>query len=153
MQLNEDGTVTLGIGGQEIGQGAFHGGRTDGRGRAGCSLSTGSEIAGPVDTQYSPYEWQTVASRITWSMGNAIKAAAGDARQQILEMVAEAWDEDPEDLDIVDGVVVSYKTENETPLSNLVIYGLPNEDFTAWTGGPIVGRGSFMPTYVTGLDR
>ena len=53
---------------------------------------------------------------------------------------------------IVNGLVVSYKSENETPLQDLVIYGLPNEDFTEWTGGPIVGRGNFMPTYVTGLD-
>ncbi len=35
---------------------------------------------------------------------------------------------------------------------NIAVYGLPNEDFTEWTGGPIIGRGNFMPTYVTGLD-
>jgi CO/xanthine dehydrogenase Mo-binding subunit len=28
-------------------------------------------VATPLDTDYSPYEWQTVASRLTWSMGNA----------------------------------------------------------------------------------
>jgi carbon-monoxide dehydrogenase large subunit len=32
------------------------------------------------------------------------------------------------------------------------VYGLPNEDFEGWKGGPIVGRGKFMPTYVTNLD-
>ena len=151
LQMNEDGTGTLAIGGQEIGQGSF----TVAAQIAAAALGVPHDwikIAGPLDTQYSPYEWQTVASRITWSMGNAIKMAAGDARRQILEVVAEAWDEDIEDLDIVKGIVVSYKTENETPLKDLVIYGLPNEDFTEWTGGPIVGRGSFMPTYVTGLD-
>ena len=31
-------------------------------------------------------------------------------------MVAESWDEDPEDLDIVNGVVVSYRSEQEVPL-------------------------------------
>jgi CO/xanthine dehydrogenase Mo-binding subunit len=151
VQLNEDGTVTLGIGGQEIGQGSF----TVAAQIAAATLGVPFEwvkIAGPLDTQYSPYEWQTVASRITWSMGNAIRQAAGDARRQILEVVADAWDEDINDLDIVNGVVVSYKSENETPLHDLVIYGLPNDDFTEWTGGPIVGRGNFMPTYVTGLD-
>jgi carbon-monoxide dehydrogenase large subunit len=85
-------------------------------------------------------------------MGNAIRAAATDARKQILDMVAEAWHETPEDLDIVNGVVVSYKSEQETPLSNIVIYGLPKENDQGWTGGPIIGRGSFMPKYVTGLD-
>jgi carbon-monoxide dehydrogenase large subunit len=151
LQMNEDGTATLAIGGQEIGQGSF----TVAAQIAAATLGVPHDwvnIAGPLDTQFSPYEWQTVASRITWSMGNAIKRAAGDARQQILEVVADSWDEDIEDLDIVNGIVVSYKSENETPLRDLVVYGLPNEDFTEWTGGPIVGRGSFMPTYVTGLD-
>jgi carbon-monoxide dehydrogenase large subunit len=151
VQMNEDGTVTLAIGGQEIGQGTF----TVAAQIAAATLGVPEDwvrIAGPLDTQYSPYEWQTVASRLTWSMGNAIKQAAGDARIQILEVVAEAWGEDVEDLDVVNGLVISYKSENETPLNDLVIYGLPNEDFTEWTGGPIVGRGNFMPTYVTGLD-
>jgi len=109
-------------------------------------------IAAPVDTQYSPYEWQTVASRLTWSMGNAVRAAAIDARNQILDVVAEAWHETPEDLDIVDGMVISYKSEKETPLANIVIYGLPKPNDEGWMGGPIVGRGSFMPKYVTNLD-
>jgi carbon-monoxide dehydrogenase large subunit len=151
LEINEDGTATLGLGGQEIGQGTF----TVAAQMAASALGVPYEairIAGPLDTQYSPYEWQTVASRLTWSMGNAIVAAAQDARRQILEVVAEAWDEDAADLDIINGVVISYKTENETTLENIAVYGLPNEDFTEWTGGPIIGRGNFMPTYVTGLD-
>ena len=60
-------------------------------------------VASPLDTKYSPYEWQTVASRLTWSMGNAVKAAAEDARKQILETVADHWDEEVEDLTIKDG--------------------------------------------------
>ena len=151
VELSEDGKVTVGLGGQEIGQGTF----TVMAQIAAASLGVKYEdvrIAGPVDTQYSPYEWQTVASRLTWSMGNAVRAAASDARKQILDVVAEAWDETPEDLDIVNGVVVSYKSEQETPLENLVIYGLPKKNDQGWMGGPIVGRGAFMPKYVTGLD-
>jgi CO/xanthine dehydrogenase Mo-binding subunit len=34
----------------------------------------------------------------------------------------------------------------------MVVYGLPNEGFEGWKGGPIVGQGKFMPTYVTNLD-
>ena len=150
LEMNEDGTATLGLGGQEIGQGAF----TVAAQMAAAALGipyNWVRIA-DLDTQYSPYEWQTVASRLTWSMGNAVVAAARDARRQILEMVAEAWEEDPEDLNIVNGVVVSYKSENETPLKDIVIYGLPKENFNGWIGGPIIGRGKFMPTYVTGLD-
>ena len=151
VEMNEDGTATVGVGGQEIGQGAF----TVAAQVAAATIGLPMEdvrIAGPLDTQYSPYEWQTVASRLTWSMGNAVKLAALDARRQILEMVAEAWDEDTDDLDIINGTVVSYKSEQEISLKNIVIYGIPKEDDQGWIGGPVVGRGSFMPTYVTGLD-
>ncbi len=151
VELVEDGTVNVGVGGQEIGQGVF----TVAAQMAAAALGVPYEsvrIATPVDTRYSPYEWQTVASRLTWSMGNAIVNAAKDARRQILDTVAEAWGENPDDLNIVNGVVVSFKSEKEIPLKNLVIYGLPKPGDQGWSGGPVVGRGNFMPTYVTGLD-
>jgi CO/xanthine dehydrogenase Mo-binding subunit len=151
VELAEDGTVNVGVGGQDLGQGVF----TVAAQMAAAALGVPYEsvrIATPVDTRYSPYEWQTVASRLTWSMGNAIVNAARDARRQILNTVAEAWEESPEDLDIVKGVVISFKSEKEIPLKNLAIYGLPKPGDQGWRGGPVVGRGSFMPTYVTGLD-
>jgi carbon-monoxide dehydrogenase large subunit len=151
VSFNEDGTITVSVGGQEIGQGAFSVAAQIAAATLGVPYES-VRVAGPVDTQYSPYEWQTVASRVTWSMGNAIKSAALDARQQVLDLVAEAWEEEPENLDIVDGIVVSYKTEKEMPLNKIAIYGIPKENFNGWIGGPIVGRGNFMPTYVTGLD-
>jgi len=151
VRFNEDATLNVEIGAQELGQGAF----TVAAQMAAQALGVPYEwvrVSAPVDTKYSPYEWQTVASRITWSMGNAVKAAAEDARRQILEIVAEHWGEDPNDLDIKNGKVISYKSEQEQPLQNMVIYGLPNEDFEGWKGGPIIGRGMFMLTYVTNLD-
>ena len=151
VELAEDGTVSVGIGGQEIGQGVFTVAAQMAAGALGVPYES-VRIASPVDTRYSPYEWQTVASRLTWSMGNAITNAARDARKQILDIVAEAWEEKPEDLGIVDGVVISFKSEKEIPLKNLVVYGLPKPDDQGWMGGPIIGRGNFMPTYVTGLD-
>jgi carbon-monoxide dehydrogenase large subunit len=151
VRLNEDGTVTVSVGGQEIGQGSF----TIAAQMAAAALGVPYDwvrVAGPVDTDTSPYEWQTVASRLTWSMGNAVVAAARDARQQILEVVAKAWNEEIENLDIVDGNVISYKSEESIPLKNIVIYGIPLPNDQGWIGGPVVGRGNFMPTYVTGLD-
>jgi carbon-monoxide dehydrogenase large subunit len=151
VELAEDATINVGVGGQDLGQGAF----TVAAQMAAAALGVPFEavrIATPVDTRYSPYEWQTVASRLTWSMGNAIVNAARDARRQALDLVAQAWDEHPEDLDIVEGVAISYKSEREIPLKDLVIYGLPKDGDQGWMGGPIIGRGNFMPTYVTGLD-
>jgi carbon-monoxide dehydrogenase large subunit len=151
VRFNEDATVSVGLGGQELGQGTF----TVAAQMAAEALGVPYEwvrISRPVDTKYSPYEWQTVASRLTWSMGNAVKAAAEDARRQILEIVAQYWDEDPDDMDIRGGEVISYKSERALSLKNIVVYGLPLPDDRGWIGGPIIGRGKFMPTYVTSLD-
>lgn len=149
--LNEDGTVTVSVGGQEIGQGSFTIAAQVAAAALGVPVET-VKVATPLDTNYSPYEWQTVASRLTWSMGNAVRAAALDARGQILEMVAKAWNEKVDDLDIVDGMVISYKSEEAISLKNIVIYGIPLPNDQGWVGGPVLGRGNFMPTYVTGLD-
>lgn len=151
VELAEDGRVAVGIGGQELGQGAF---------TVVAQLAAGAlgvpyewvKVSTPVDTRYSPYEWQTVASRLTWSMGNAVVNAARDARRQILEMTAEAWEEEVDNLNILNGMVVSYVSEKEIPLKDIVIYGFPKPDDQGWIGGPVIGRGNFMPDYVTGLD-
>ncbi|MCU0520558.1 MAG: xanthine dehydrogenase family protein molybdopterin-binding subunit, partial [Anaerolineae bacterium] len=152
VRFNEDATLNVYVGGQEIGQGAFTVVAQMAAEAMGIPYEWVRVSANPVDTKYSPYEWQTVASRLTWSMGNAVKAAAEDARAKILDIVARYWGEDPSELDIRDGVVVSYRSEREQPLQKMVVYGLPNENFEGWQGGPIVGSGKFMPTYVTGLD-
>ena len=149
VRLNEDGTVLVSVGGVEMGQGMM----------TVMAQLAAEELGVPldevrvnmVDTDYSPYEWQSVASRLTWSMGNAVLRAAGDARRQILETVADAWNERPEDLDIVDAHVISYATEESTPLKDLAVYGMQRKD-GSWAGGPVVGQGSFMPEYVTALD-
>ncbi len=151
VRFNEDASVSVEVGGQELGQGAFTIAAQIAAETLGVPYDSVT-VSSPIDTKYSPYEWQTVASRLTWSMGNAVKAAAGDARTQILETVATHWDEEVDDLTIKDGLVISFKSEREQPLENMVIYGLPNEDFEGWEGGPVVGRGHFMPTYVTNLD-
>ncbi len=149
VKLNEDGTATLSIGGVDLGQGALTIAAQMAAETLGVPLE--SVRVNPVDTDYSPYEWQTVASRITWSMGNAIVRAATEARQQILKLVAEAWGESPQDLEIVEGKVVSFKSEEEIPLRDFAIEGLQASD-GRWIGGPIVGKGYFMPSYVTALD-
>ena len=151
VRFNEDASINVEVGGQEIGQGAFTVAAQIAADVLGLSYDSVT-VSTPIDTKYSPYEWQTVASRLTWSMGNAVKAAAEDARTQILDTVAAHWDEEPEDLTIKDGLVISFKSEREQPLEKMVIYGLPNENFEGWKGGPVIGRGHFMPNYVTNLD-
>jgi carbon-monoxide dehydrogenase large subunit len=152
IKFNEDGSIFLEVGGQEIGQGAF----TVGAQMAAAALGIPFDwvkVSKPIDTNYSPYEWQTVASRITWSMGNAILGAAKDARQQIFQTVAKAWGENESDLNIEEGIVFSRRSEREISLRDFAISGIPKEEGQGWVGGPIIGRGKFMPDYVTGLDN
>jgi carbon-monoxide dehydrogenase large subunit len=150
--FNEDGTFNLGVGGQELGQGSFTVAAQMAAEVLGVPMDR-VRVARPVDTRYSPYEWQTVASRLTWSMGNAVRAAATDARKQILDLVGRCWGETPADLDIRNGEVISYKSERSVGLDKLVICGLSMPGDRELIGGPIMGRGRFMPTYVTDLDK
>jgi len=85
-------------------------------------------------------------------MGNAVRAAALDARKQGLELAGRHWNESVDDLDIRDGKVISYGSERQLPLKGLVIGGLPLPGGEGFVGGPIMGRGRFMPTYLTDLD-
>lgn len=149
VRLNEDGTATVSIGGVDLGQGALT--AMAQLAAEGLGIKIEDVRVNTVDTDYSPYEWQTVASRLTWSMGNAVLMAAEDAKHKILQTVAEAWGEDVNDLDIIDGEVVSYKSEESVPLKDIVVYGMQRPDGT-WIGGPVVGQGRFMPEYVTPLD-
>lgn len=149
VRMNEDGTATVSIGGVDIGQGALT--AMAQLAAEGLGVKVDDVRVNTVDTDYSPYEWQTVASRLTWSMGNAVLQAAENARRQILQIVAEAWDEDIDDLDIIDGQVISYRSEESRPLKELVIYGAQRPDGT-WIGGPVLAEGRFMPDYVTPLD-
>lgn len=149
IRFNEDGTCLVNIGGVDMGQGTLT--IAAQLAAEGLGIPIEDVRVNTVDTDYSPYEWQTVASRLTWSMGNAILRAAEEAKTQIIQMVAEVWNENPQDLDIIDGHVVSYATEESVPLKNIVVYGMQKPDGT-WAGGPVVGKGRFMPTYVTPLD-
>lgn len=149
VRLNEDGTATVSIGGVDIGQGALT--AMAQLAAEGLGVKVSDVRVNTVDTDYSPYEWQTVASRLTWSMGNAVLQAAENARIQILQTVAQAWNEDINDLDIIDGEVISYRTEESVSLKDIVVYGMQRPDGT-WVGGPVVAQGKFMPEYVTPLD-
>jgi hypothetical protein len=75
----------------------------------------------------------------------------GRRERQILQTVAEAWNENIDDLDIIDGQVVSCTTEESMPLRDIVIYGM-QRSYGTWISGPVVGQGKFMPEYVTLLD-
>jgi carbon-monoxide dehydrogenase large subunit len=85
VRLNEDGAAIVSIGGVDIGQGALT--AMAQLAAEGLGVRIENVRVNTVDTDYSPYEWQTVASRLTWSMGNAVLQAAENAKHQILQTV------------------------------------------------------------------
>ena len=147
LKFNEDGSVNVTVSGMELGQGY---------------LTAMAQIAGEVlavppskirvetpDTDRNPYEWQTVASHITWSCGNAVHSAAVDARERIFDTVHAALGYEEGTLYLEDEMV-RCETDPDFALAlrDFVVSGLETEDGT-WRGGPIVGSGSYMPEFAS----
>ncbi len=150
IKFNEDGSLNILVSGMEIGQGF----KTVMAQIAAEVLSIPTEkirVESP-DTDRNPYEWQTVASHITWSCGNAVKNAAEDIKEQLIATVARALNKNKDELYLDDESVKS-KTDHEFVLEykNFVIDGIMMKDGT-WRGGPIIGRGTFMPEYASALS-
>lgn len=147
IKFNEDGSLNILVSGMDMGQGY---------------LTVMAQIAAEIlsvpvskirtenpDTDRNPYEWQTVASHVTWSCGNAVRNAALDAREQIFDLVARTH-YFPKHMLYLENEKVKCKTKPdfELPLKDFVIGGIQAEDST-FKGGPILGRGIFMPEYTS----
>lgn len=150
MKLNEDGTVSLSVGAVEIGQGS-------------CTALTqiAAEALGlppdkivitqEVDTRYSPYEWQTVASRTTWASGNAILLAAARLKEKILQSASLFLELPAEALNFS-----GEKVEARGGAASVLLRDLgvgcricSGEALTA----PLMAEASFVPSGLTCLDR
>lgn len=97
IKMCEDGTYNVIVSGIEMGQGC----QTALTQIAAEALKIPSEkirMSKDVDTQFSPYEWQTVGSITTLRVGNAILQAAERAIQKMKESVAMISDRPVEDL-------------------------------------------------------
>lgn len=145
LKFNEDASINLIISGMDIGQGY----QTVMAQIAAEILSVPpSKIRVETpDTDRNPYEWQTVASHITWSSGNAVKKAAIDAREQILDLVERVYNLPFDELYLEDEAVKCY-TDSKflLPLKSFVVDGIMTKDGT-FKGGPINARGMFMPEF------
>jgi len=150
LKFNEDASLNILVSGMEIGQGY---------------LTVLAQIAAEVlsipvekirvetpDTDRNPYEWQTVASHVTWGCGNAVKRAAEDAREQIFDLLERALEKKRDELYLEDECVKS-KVEKDfcLPIKDFIISGIQKEDGT-FRGGPVIGRGMFMPEFASAMS-
>ncbi len=90
------------------------------------------------DTNSAPYTTGSGGSVVTFSVGNAVKRAAEDARNRVLELAAKQLEARVEDLVLADGKVsVRGGGKDALTLAEVAQASLST------TGGPIVGKGSF----------
>ena len=146
LKFNEDASLNILVSGMDIGQGFLT-----------VMAQIASEILSvPVDkirtenpdTDRNPYEWQTVASHITWGCGNAVRKAAISARKQIFEIVSRTLHLPEDELYLEDEQVKCHtKPTFSLPLKDFVVGGLEAADGT-FKGGPILGKGTFLPEYI-----
>jgi carbon-monoxide dehydrogenase large subunit len=90
------------------------------------------------DTDYTPWDASTTASRATFHMGNAVKNAAKDARTQILAIAATTLNADSKDLEISNGEIHVRGSDKKMTIAE-TIRG-------KWRAGlTILGRGTYYP--------
>lgn len=138
VKINEDGSINVLSGMTDIGQGAE---------TIICQI-VAEELKVPVeavtvvsaDTAVCPYDAFTIGDRLTMTVGHAVRLAARDARQQVLERVAKIFHCSPEDLDLRDAkVFLKANPEQAIPL-----IGLSMQAHHVNREGPIMGKGTFF---------
>ena len=98
MKMNIDGSVSVNMGGAEVGQGL----RTVVRQIAAEALKIPPEKVrcyNEIDTQFSPYEWQTIGSMFTMQGGRAIVRAAEKLIQGLKKTAAQVLRTDEDYLE------------------------------------------------------
>jgi CO/xanthine dehydrogenase Mo-binding subunit len=92
------------------------------------------------DTDITPYDTITAGSRTTYHMGNAVKLAAEEVRQQLLRVAAEKMEVALEDLELRAGQARVRGTDRGMPIPDIFL-----ARFGSW-GTTMVGQGVFHTT-------
>jgi carbon-monoxide dehydrogenase large subunit len=143
VRFNEDATVHVSISAIDMGQGLLTAITQIAAEALQIDINR-IKINTMVDTRYTPYEWQTVGSRSTWMVGNAVYKAAMAAIEKIKENASFALGHPPQEL-IYDGTQVYYQYDHTKtiPLEKLTLgYTFPNG---RTVGSPPMGTGSYVP--------
>ena len=143
LKLNDDGTINLTVGTQEMGQG-IDTALTQIAAEAMQISPNKIKLIPYRDTDTYPYEWQTVASRGVWSVGNAIIMAAEEVKQKIRKIAKKIFNILEDDIVIEGGFIYpkEHKDKAITYKDIAIGYTFPLGNAI---GGPIIGSGYFIP--------
>ncbi len=117
LRLNTDGTVNLSLGSMDI-----SGTNTT------MAMIAADTFGVPMDqirlttanTDSAPYAGMSGGSKVTYTMGIAVQAAAEEARQQVMAIASTELEASPDDLEMIDGVVqVKGSPDNSLTLSQI----------------------------------
>jgi CO/xanthine dehydrogenase Mo-binding subunit len=138
VRMLEDGSVLLNTGAVDIGQGS----NTVLTQICAQALQVPAHriaIASP-DTDGSPYNWGTTASRVTYVAGRSVVAAAGEVEKQLKRHASEMLECSIDDLELRPGGIVGIKGVPGRELGFAAISGRAH-----WAaGGPIIGSHSWV---------
>lgn len=141
VRLLVDGSVVVLAGSTEVGQGA----------RTVLSQIAAEELALPLEcvtmqgtnTLFTPFDRSTGASRSTTVMGHAVRLAAIDLRNQLIEAAAEVLHTGLEKISLQNGLVICGDKRVTYGKIISLLYGM--------SGGELIGRGYVRPG--SGMDK
>ena len=140
VKIHEDGGISLLTGAADIGQGSNTVLAQIVAEEFGVALDDVRVVV--QDTEVTPLDRGSFSSRVTLWTGNAVKAAAADAKQQLFRVISEKLEANPKDLVIKNRRVYVVGTpERGMPIDEAIKYCQ-----LATEGRPIIGRGYYsMP--------
>jgi CO/xanthine dehydrogenase Mo-binding subunit len=136
--LRSDGSVAVNTGVVDIGQGSD---TVLTQICADALMLTPDRISfASPDSDSSPWNWKTAASRVTYMAGRVVLAASIEVRDKILRQAAEIMECAAEDLEIRPGGLVGLKgvVQQAIPFGQIASHAI------ARLGGPIMGASSLL---------
>ncbi|MCZ7662882.1 MAG: molybdopterin-dependent oxidoreductase [Thermoleophilia bacterium] len=137
VKLNDDGTANVLTGASDVGQGSD----------TALGMIAAEELGIPfhriemttADTEVTPMDLGSYASRVTFIAGHAVRLAAADAKSQLLEAAADLLRTPPQDLVSENGVICSL----EHPERSALVEEAIQHHLAHGPGSPILGRGAY----------
>jgi CO/xanthine dehydrogenase Mo-binding subunit/aerobic-type carbon monoxide dehydrogenase small subunit (CoxS/CutS family) len=148
--MNGDGSANVLVSGVDYGQGTY----------TTLAQIAADELRLPLakikvpwdcDTDYTPYDWQTVASRLTVMAGNAVIQAARECLDQIRAVAGQVFGVPADRVECGDGKVWVQDRPGEKIDYSKIVLGYTYPDGTS-IGGPVMGKGRYLATGLTNLD-
>lgn len=133
VRLNEDGTITVVTGAQDIGQGSDTVLKQIAAGSLGVPLDAVNYVSSDTDT--APYNFKTAGSRVTYTVGAAVRQACERVKEKIFAHAAEMLECAEEDLELLPGGFTGIKGVAEAQLPFAAVAGHALYE----AGGPISG--------------